>query len=755
MKVVKIAFSITTLLFVALALSFLSFDKFFPLRLDKYEDRSCVLLDRQGRILSVHLTQDEYLRLAVKLHDVDPLFIRLLINYEDKRFYSHPGIDPFALFRAIGQYVSQGKIISGGSTLTMQVARLLERRPRNMRSKIIELLRALQLEYHFSKHEILEMYLCLAPYGGNIEGIRGASLSYFEKEPKYLRPAEAAMLAVLPQSPTRLRPHIDNTRSKLFRDKLIDKMQNAKIFTNQQCREAKEEALPTKRSVLPKLALHLLTKKALMLKKEKEGKEEKKERESYFKEVGDNKKNILGMSAEIRTTLDKNLQLQLEHYLKSILPFLEETQNIASIVIDNKTREILAYVGSADFFSEARSGQVDIMNAIRSPGSTLKPFIYGLCFDQKLLHPETVVKDMPMNFSGGYAPSNFRDIFHGEVTIREALQQSLNVPAVLALEKVGAGCFCDWLSNVGVNLKLNDKYSKPSLPIALGGVGTRFLDLVSLYVALGNEGQFKPLSLLNTTLLQEKLSSEKLSQEKLSSDKLSQENSNFTQEPSALSSLSNPTQFLSKEAAWHITKILQETHAPNGFVDSQFTTQGTFAYKTGTSYGYRDALAIGYSEAFTIGVWVGKPDGTPSLNQTGRNTAAPILFKILKMLPQIQNKHSSNLPPSGFLSLKGDELPPNLRLLQRDNSKSTLTKKRSLEIHFPKEGALIYLDETKPLHFIVSGGKPPYYALINGEPLPESFSKSHIIWQPKTLGFTEVSIIDSVGQSDAVSIEIR
>lgn len=707
----------------------LLFDKLFPLNLEKYKNVSPVLLDRRGELLSLHLTQDDKIRLPVKLTEVDPLFIRLLINYEDKRFYSHPGVDPFALLRALGQTVFYGRRISGGSTLTMQVARLLKPRPRNIKNKCLEILRALQLEYHFSKNTLLEMYLCLAPYGGNLEGIRAASLSYFDKEPKYLNPAEAALLAVLPQSPTQLRPEFANIKTKIFRDKLINRMLAAGIFTKEQCVEAGKEALPTKKIAFPKIALHLLMGKASEKEKEKE-------------------------KLVIRSTLDKQLQIQIENYVKSILPFLEPTQNAAAIVVDNKTGEILAYIGSADFFDEKRLGQVDMLKAIRSPGSTLKPFIYGLGFDQKLLHPETIVQDIPTGFSG-YAPNNFKDVFHGEVTIREALQQSLNIPAVLALDKIGPGYFCDWLKNAGVHLKFRDKTTLPSLPIALGGVGTRFIELVSLYVALGNEGIHRPLKLFSDKS-NISFNSDGKKHKNIHTNEIAIYSKNDKSNKNGAMQEGNEHQLLSKEATWHITKILQETRAPDGFVDNQFIGENLLAYKTGTSYGYRDAWAIGYSPAFTIGVWVGKADGTPSINQTGRNTAAPILFKLLGLLPKENQKQWSTIPPEGILSLKAHELPKSLRLLQRhDTSSNLITKTKPFQIQFPKNGSIIHLDTEKPLQFILSGGTTPYYVFVNGEPLNESFTKSHIAWQAKKTGFVEFSVMDSMGQSDSVSIEMK
>lgn len=710
--------------FAVLLSSGLIFDKLFPPNLAKYFDQSTVLLDKEGALLALHLASDERIRLPIRINEVDPLFIRVLLTYEDKRFYRHPGIDPFSLTRALGQWLVHGRIISGGSTLTMQVARLLEPRPRQVRHKILEILRAMQLEYHYSKQTILEMYLSLAPYGGNLEGIRVATLSYFGKEPKNLSPAEAALLAVLPQSPTRLRPDLIpervkcNLLAKRYRDKLITRMVQENIFSLKQGEEAKEEPVPTQRIAFPKLALHLFSDRTgSSIKLESSGK-----------------------STQLETTLNKTLQEQVEQHLKSELPFLEARQTIAAIIVDNQTREVRAYVGSADFFDEKRQGQVDMIKAIRSPGSTLKPFIYGLSFDQKCLHPETIVKDVPMSFSG-YAPSNFRDQFHGEVSIREALQQSLNIPAVLALEKIGPGRFCDWLNLFDVNLKFRTSDNKPTLPIALGGVGIRFVDLMSLYVALGNQGEYAPLKVIKPF--------------NNHSEKNNQQNQSLLDNLDKNASKSQKPCFLNRETAWHVTKILQETHAPSGFLDNCFTKQSAFAYKTGTSYGYRDAWAIGYTPDFTLGVWVGKPDGTPSINHTGRSTAAPILFKLLRFLPNTNQKQWSFSPPAGSLSLKSYELPRSLKILQRQDNDLDIAKNKAFRIQFPKDGCVVYVEKTKPIHCILSGGRPPYYAFINGQPLAESFLKSDIRWQPQTTGFMEFSVIDSAGQSDSISIELK
>lgn len=675
---------------------------------------SPVLLDEQNQWLNVQLAYDEQYRIKTKITEVDPLFLRLLIAFEDKRFYQHFGIDPLALLRAFAQFCRSGRKISGGSTLTMQVARLLEKRPRTLGNKLLDMVNALQLETHFSKNDILEMYLNLAPYGGNIEGIKAATYTYFLKEPKALRPSEAALLAVLPQSPSRLRPEIFQKRARQFRDKLINRMVLKNILTLKQGKEAKEEGLPSRKYHFPKLAPHVMYSVRHTLAKDLPN-----PGQSYYRS----------------STLNKALQESTEKMLKQSLSFLEPAQTVAVIIVENGSRNIRSYVGSASFFDEKRKGQIDMITAIRSPGSTLKPFIYALGFDSQLIHPETIVQDVPQHFSGGYSPKNFQEVFHGEVTIREALQQSLNIPAVLVLEKIGPGKFKDWLNAFGIDLKFRDGNIKATLPLALGGVGMRLWDLVSLYSALPNKGNYADLNLL------------------IDSSPKDLQAVSLKQQGIKVKSL------VSERSAWLITHILEQTAAPQGFVDARFTHQSSFAYKTGTSYGYRDAWAIGYTPQYTIGVWVGRPDGTPCWNQTGRKTAAPILFKVLNLLPPSEKKEWGKL--SEIAKAANNAPLEKLKYLgNRKQSNAKSLAKNGFSIQFPKEGSVVFLGSSKSvteeLRFKLKGGKAPYYVFINGTLLDKPFPTPNIIhWRPKDPGFVNFSAIDSEGHADSVNIEVR
>lgn len=662
-------------------------DKFFPLNLSRFNDRSPIILDHNHELLCVLLSKDERYRLAIKLEAVDPLFLQFLIAYEDKRYFYHFGVDFLALGRALWQWGRTGKVVSGGSTLSLQTIRLLEPRPRTVFSKCKEMLRAFQLEYHYSKREILEMYLSLAPFGGNLEGIRAASLSYFNKEPKQLTPSEAALLVALPQQPTRLRPHIFPLRARYHRDKVITRMESVGILTEHQAIEAKQDHLSIVKIPFPKLGLHLA-----------------------HRLIKESPHNII-----FKTTLNHSLQKQIETLLKHQISSLDSMHSIAVLVVDNKIHQVLAYVGSADFFDDKRCGQVDMVSAIRSPGSALKPFIYAMGFDAEFIHPETIIQDVATHFRD-YTPSNFKDVFHGAVTIREALQMSLNVPAVAILEKIGAETFSAHLRSLGITLKFHHDMTNPSLPIALGGVGTRLFELIALYSALANDGQYYPLS--------------------------------YT-----LNSVSkSPIETLvSAEAAQAVTAILEEAPLPAGWVDWGATHHRPVAYKTGTSYGFRDALAIGYTQDHTIGVWLGRADGTASSEYTGRTHAAPILFKVFALLPQ------------NPLYLKGSKvyqtqasrapLPKALSRFRRDiNGK---IPQDTFQILFPKDGTTLSVKPEQVIPVSFKGGKAPFYVYENSRTLNLAIQKREILWKPKGPGFWELTVLDSEGHSAVSVIQVR
>ena len=400
---------VTAAAVVVAAVAIVALDRLFPPNLQRLNRQSTLVLDRDGNLLQAFTAADGAWRLPVSIDEVDPGYLRMLVAYEDKRFYSHWGVDPLALGRAVAQLVERGRIVSGASTLTMQTVRLLEPRQRTLGAKLIEMVRALQLEWHFGKREILDMYLTLAPYGGNLEGVRAASLFYFGKEPSHLTDAEAALLVSLPQSPERLRPDRNGAAARTQRDNVLQRMAELGVMTAQAAAEAAGEPVPPLRRPAIRRAAHLAERLHARCRRR----------------PGDRDFHRRHAAARSSRRWPRGVQDQLE-----------PGATVAVLVVENGTRAVRAYVGSGDFWDAGRYGQNDMVRAIRSPGSTLKPFIYGMAFDELIVHPETIVVDEPMRF-GDYAPENFDHFYRGELSAREALQLSLNLPAVALLDRIG------------------------------------------------------------------------------------------------------------------------------------------------------------------------------------------------------------------------------------------------------------------------------------------------------------------------------
>jgi len=667
-------------------------DRSHPLNLDRYHDVSTLVVDQDGQILRAFLSDDDKWRLPVVAQDVDAQYQSFLKAFEDKRFDSHIGVDPLAIGRALGQWIANGRVISGASTLTMQTARLLEPRPRTLRSKMIEMARAMQLEWHFSKSEILSIYLTLAPYGGNIEGVRAASLAYFEKEPSELTASQAALLVALPQSPERLRPDRQSPSAKERRNRVLERMSDIGHLPMADLAPSQAETVPSKRSALPFLAPRL----ADRLRTSERG-------------------------TEIRTTLQASLQRELELLLDSESGWHDEA-SMAAIIVDNQTRNVLGYAGGTDFWGPA--GQVNLARASRSPGSTLKPFIYGLAFDDLIVHPETLIEDRPMVF-GDYAPQNFDRNFQGTVSVRQALRYSLNVPAVALLDEVGPVRFASLLADTGARLQYARRGVAPSLPLALGGVGISLEDLTMLYVGLANGGEVAPLRV------------------------------------SASDPLVPARRLMSPASAWYLAEILKGTSMPDGWGQrSGFDRRHRVAFKTGTSYGFRDAWSVGYTDRYTVGVWVGRADGTPRPGSFGRNTAAPLLLKIFDLLPTSAPK-TQKPPENAIVTTDRDSLPVNMRRFEptslaakQDSNSKKLS--RGPRIRFPGNGISVSIDEDEPaIALKAAGGEWPLRWIVNGRLLPqeEDFLQT-TFWKPEGLGFADIVVVDASGRSARSKIRL-
>jgi penicillin-binding protein 1C len=651
-----------------------------PPALDRGRDASVLVLAADGSILRGFLSADGKWRLPVEPDKVDPLYRRMLVAAEDARFASHPGVDPLAVLRASAQLALSGHVVSGASTLTMQAARLLERHPRSLSAKLGEMTKALALERTLSKYQVLGLYLTLAPFGGNLEGVRAASLAYFGKEPARLSAAECALLVAIPRAPERLRPDRHPEAARAGRDRVLSRMADAGVISPAALAEARAEDVPRVRLAMPFRAPHL----ARAMRDE------------------DPAAPVHG------TTIDPLLQNRVEGVLKRELLALDAEASIAAMVVDNRDRRVLAYVGNADFAAVARRGTLDMARAVRSPGSALKPFIYAMAFDRLTIHPETVLEDRPRQF-GDYSPSDFDGRFQGDVSARQALQYSLNLPAVAVLDRIGPARFAASLAAAGVRLRLPEPTADPGLALALGGAGITLTDLVKLYAALSNSGEVAPLRY----------------------------------RPADLQDRGTP--IFGALGAWYVNDILADAPPPPGVLPAETRRGRRLAFKTGTSYGFRDFWAVGYDPEVTIGVWTGRPDGTPMPGHSGRLTAAPILFKIADLLGPATPR-SKAAPPPGALLVARNDLPARLQRLDAGSPARPAAPAEGPKIVYPPDGALLeWRGEEVPLE--ATGGKRPLRWLVDGRPLSPALPRRPIYWQPDGIGFARLTVIDGDGRS--------
>lgn len=649
------------------------------------------VLDADGKLLRAFATPEGHWRLKTTAEDVDPQFVRMLIAYEDQRFHEHVGVDPLALLRATGQFLGNGRIVSGASTLSMQVARLIEpRESRSILAKLRQMARAIQIERRLSKAEILDLYLTRAPYGGNLEGVRAASLAYFGKEPKRLSVAESALLVALPQLPEHRRPDRHRAAAEKARERVLTRLAVSTVIGEGEAERAGSEAVPGRRLQMPAHAAHLAE---LALRKDPD-------------------------AAVHHTTLRRHVQSELEAVARSAAEKLGPKLSVAMIMADARTGEIVAEVGSADYFDQSRAGWIDMTRINRSPGSALKPFIYGLAFEEGLVAQETIVEDRPADFFG-YRPKNFDMSYQGDVSVRQALQLSLNVPAVRLLDAVGPTKLMVRFRRAEVRPVL-PAGEAPGLAIGLGGVGITLRDLVQLYAALANEGRAVRLG------------------------------DGIERKPEVI--VGDP--LLDDAAIWNVTDALSAVLPPAG------SRRMGIAYKTGTSYGYRDAWSVGYDGRHVIGVWVGRADNAAVPGISGYQSAAPILFEAFAK----SGIAITPLPraPSGALRLAQADLPISLRRFATTASGlvSTSAKEAAPQIIYPPEGAHVELgaatgEDIAPLALKLQGGRAPFRWLANGKLLPDGSRRRTTQWVPEGAGFSTLTVIDAAGRAASVRVFIE
>lgn len=663
-------------------------DRNFPPPLTYAQPVSREVVDAEGVLLRAFATPEGRWRLGTTAQDVDPLYLRMLIAYEDRRFYRHGGIDYLAFARAAWQFLSSGRVVSGASTLSMQVARLIEPRPgRDLTAKLLQIARAYQLEQRLTKSEIVDLYLTLAPFGGNLEGVRAASLAYFGKEPRRLTVAEAALLVALPQSPERRRPDRFPEVAKLARTRVLERASSAGIVGAEERGPAEISALPRQRLQLPAMAAHVA-------------------QAALTKEPN---------RVRLTTTLRHDVQRGLEQVASAGIERLGPRVSLAMIMADASTGEIVGEIGSADFFDRERSGFVDMTRARRSPGSTLKPFIYGLAFEEGLISQETILEDRPADFSG-YRPKNFDLTYQGDVSARQALQLSLNVPAVSLLEAIGPVKLLARFRRAQVvpGLPVGEP---PGLAIGLGGVGVTLKDLVQLYAALANGG--RPVRL----------------------------GDGVSEQPAIL----DAAPLLSAGAVWNIADILGDVIPPAG------SPVRPIAYKTGTSYGNRDAWALGYDGRHVLGIWVGRPDNGAVPGLTGYGDAAPLVFQgFAKSGIAIT---PFGMAPPGSARIAQSQLPTSLRRFSSNENGlvSVSTRERPPHIVYPPEGARVELGVAPdgsplPLVLKLQGGRAPFRWLANGKPLPELVRTRTSQWLPDGEGYATLTVIDAAGRAASVAV---
>ena len=543
------------ILLVLMVCSFFIADYFFPLSISQNKTTQTVVAEDETPLWRF-ADENGVWRYSVSLDEVPDYYLEVLLNYEDRYFYDHLGINPLSLFRAAWQNITNDRIVSGGSTISMQVARLLYPHDRTLTGKLKQIFRTFQLELHYSKKEILTLYINHAPYGGTIEGIGAASWSYFGKQPKELTRSEAVLLAVLPQAPSRLRPDRFPERAKQARDKVLDRLAEYEVWSKDLIETVRRDEI----WVYPRKAPQLAPLLAYRLKRK------------YPDE------DI------IHSTIDVGIQYNLEDLAINRAKQLPPKTSLAILVVDHTDMTVKGYVGSADFNDNERFGQIDMISALRSPGSTLKPFIYAFAIDEGMIHSESLLQDVP-RITTDYRPTNFDEGFNGPVSASDALSKSLNLPAVQLIELYGPRRFTGKLAAVG--LPLSSIANEPNIAYILGGASLRLDNLVSAYSAFARHGEVSPLR--------------------------------FT----AKEPLINKP-LISDGSAWITKQMLANSNL--------------LAYKTGTSYGYRDAWAVGINPRYLIGVWVGRPDGTPVVGQYGSMSAMPLLQHINSMLLNRENR---------------------------------------------------------------------------------------------------------------------
>ncbi|UYZ61496.1 penicillin-binding protein 1C [Hymenobacter weizhouensis] len=602
----------------------LGLDRLFPL--PPPPQYSPLVLAADGSVLHAFLNPTQKWRMKTELGEITPALRKAVIEKEDRWFRWHFGVNPVALAQAAGRNLFGRGRTTGASTIPMQVARLLEPKERTVGNKLLEMLRAVQLEAHYSKDEILQLYLNLVPYGGNVEGVKSAALLYFQQPPDYLSLAQTVTLAIIPNRPTGLVLGQHNAAVLRERNRWLRRFGAAGLFPQEAIADALLEPLDARRHAAPTLAPHLARRLVRQFPHE----------------------------AIIRSSLHRSKQTKAEDLTQGYVRRLLELgiTQAAVLVVNNHTRQVEAYVGSADFRDFTSQGQNDGVVAVRSPGSTLKPFLYALALDRGLVTPKLLLPDVPTNFQG-YRPENFDKRCNGEVTLERALAYSLNIPAVRVLHELGVPAFTDKLRQAGFQNVTRNR-AQLGLSSILGGCGASLEELTNLYVTLAAGGRYAPLRWTSppsplskregepALAVDENTSSS--STKSLGSPLSPGEGGRGGEATTTSKPQTSPSSLLergpggevsliSESAAFLTTDILSQLTRPDLPINAASSMRlPKIAWKTGTSYGRRDAWSIGYNRQYTIGVWVGNFSGRGSPALTGADVATPLLFDLFNAL---------------------------------------------------------------------------------------------------------------------------
>ncbi len=666
-------------------MSFLLLNWIFPLP-DRIE-YSTIITDDKGEILHAFLTHDQQWRMKTELAEISPLLRKTIIAKEDKYFYYHPGINPLAMLRALARNILHMRRTSGASTITMQVARALEPKRRTYWNKLRESFRALQLEWKYPKDEILQLYLNVVPYGGNIEGVKAASELYFKKNPDNLSLAEITALSVIPNRPSSLVIGRNNDAIVEERNKWLHRWAREKVFTKKEIEDALAEPLTATRGTVPSLVPQLA------LKLRRQG------------------------GPVIHSTIVLNSQLKIEKLVKdySRTLTLKNIRNAAVIVIDNNTHRVVSYVGSADFHDSADGGQVNGAAAVREPGSTLKPLLYGLCIDRGLLTPKRMITDVPINYDG-YAPENYDKRFNGYVTMEYALEHSLNIPAVKSLKALGKDKLIQRLELCDFREISRDR-KKLGLSLILGGCGATLEELTGMYSLFADSGVYvRPSYMWDTA----GAGARQVAGGQAGGRKPG------GREPAGV-------KILSPAATFMINETLSKVNRPDFPLNWESTVHlPKIAWKTGTSYGRRDAWSIGYNLRYTVGVWIGNFSGIGVPELSGANVATPLLFKVFNTIDYDDDGpwfsqpadcdmrmvcSETGLPPADFCThLVTDYFIPLVSTANKCDNRE--------EVFISADGKISYCRACLP----ASGYKKKWYTVIPPE-MKEYYDLNHIAYE--------------------------